>query len=106
MDKIALDGFWLLGAFALVYLTGVFTAQYVKDKVFGVPSELRAALKATETNALAELAKAKAAVLADIGNIFKKSATATAAAPAAPLAGATGATGSVGVAGASGPSKS
>jgi type IV secretory pathway TrbL component len=84
MDKIALDGFWLLGGLALVYLTGVFTAQYVKDKVSGVPSALRAALKATETNALAELEKAKNAVLADIGNIFKKSAAATtAAAPAA-----------------------
>ena len=89
MDNIALDGFWLLGGLALVYLTGVFTAQYVKDKVSGVPSALRAALKATETNALAELEKAKNAVLADIGNIFKKSAAATtAAAPAAAVAAA------------------
>ena len=94
----ALDGFWLLGAGALVYATGVFTAQFVKDKITGVPSELRAALKATESNALGELAKAKAAVLADIGNIFKRSAAAVApvaapvaapvtpAAPAAPAA--------------------
>jgi hypothetical protein len=87
MEKVALDGFWLLGGLALAYLTGVFTSQWVKDKISGVPAELRTAIKATESSALSELTKAKAAVVADVSKLFTKAATATAAAaPAAAAA--------------------
>ena len=46
MLKLALDGFWLLGALGAVFLLGVFSSQYIKDKISGVPSDLRAALRA------------------------------------------------------------
>lgn len=85
MDKIVLDGFWLLGGLGVAYLLGVFTAQKLKDTINGVPSALRTALSATEASALAELSKAKAALVADVGKLFTKAATATAAA-ATPVA--------------------
>lgn len=86
MFHFALDGLWLIGALGLAYLVGVFTAQKVKDTVNGVPGDLRTALSATESSALAEISKAKAAAIADVGKLFSKAATATAAAsPAAPL---------------------
>ncbi len=88
MEKFALDGFWLLGGLGLVYLLGVFTSQWLKDKISGTPATLRAALKATESSAKAELAKAQMAAIADIGNLFKKSATAVSAAAPAPVAAA------------------
>lgn len=97
-DKIALDGFWLLSGFGLFYLLGVFTSQWLKDKISGTPATLRSALSATESSAKAELQKAEAAVIADVGNLFHKAATAVAAAappavavaaaPAAPAAAA------------------
>jgi hypothetical protein len=91
----SLDGYWLLGALALAFTGGVFSAQWLKDKAKGVPSELRSAISATESSALAELVKAKAAVVKDVTNLFHKSAAATTAAaapvvaaPAAPVAAA------------------
>jgi hypothetical protein len=89
-ERLVLDGFWLVGALVLCVLVGVFVAQYVKDKLTGVPSPLRTALKATEAAALAEMKKAEQAVIAGVA---KKAAAlaapvATAAAPApAPAAG-------------------
>jgi hypothetical protein len=65
MLKLALDGFWLLGALGAVFLLGVFSSQYIKDKISGVPSDLRAALRALETKASADVATAKAKVVAD-----------------------------------------
>lgn len=65
MLKFALEGFWLLGALAAVYLLGVFTAQYAKDKLSGVPSELRTALKALETKTTATVLAAKNKAVAD-----------------------------------------
>lgn len=72
MERLALDGFWLLGAFAVVYLVGVFTAQWAKDKIKGVPSNLRAALKTTESSALAEMNKARDKVVADTANLLAR----------------------------------
>ncbi len=97
MEKLALDGFWLLGAFALVYLVGVFTAQWAKDKLFGVPAELRSALKTLEAGAVKELAAARSKLVADtIGLIAKGKAAAAAEVAkvvpaAAPVAAAPGA---------------
>lgn len=90
MEHFALDGLWLAGALALAVLTGIFVAQYVKDKLTGVPSALRTALSATETAALAELKVAKAKVVADVAGLFSKAKAAAAAdlAPAAPAASA------------------
>jgi hypothetical protein len=65
MLNFALDGFWLLGSLAAVYLLGVFTAQYAKDKLSGVPSELRTVLKNVETRALTALKRSKANSVAD-----------------------------------------
>lgn len=83
MGHIALDGFWLVGALALAWLVGIFTAQYIKDKVKGVPSPLRTALQATETAALNELEAAKAKVVSDVAGLFAKAKAATPAAPVA-----------------------
>ena len=65
MFKFALDGFWLLGAGAAIFMLGVFTSQYIKDKIAGVPSDLRAALRALETKTAATVAAAKTKVVAD-----------------------------------------
>ena len=54
-----LSGLWLAGALVLAYLVGAFTVRYVKDLLKGVPSSLRSALNATETNALAALKAAE-----------------------------------------------
>jgi hypothetical protein len=100
MFKIALDGVWLIAGLGVAVLVGVFVAQYVKDKLKGVPAPLRAALSATESAALNELkaaqqkaiadvagllAKAKAAAKTDVSAVAEKVASATAA-PAAPPA--------------------
>lgn len=78
MQAVALEGFWLLAAFAVVYLVGVFTAQYAKDKIFGVPADLCAALKTMEAGALTELKNARAKLVADtIGLIAKGKAAAS-----------------------------
>lgn len=72
MESFFLKGFWLLGSFALVYLVGVFTAQWFKDKLFGVPADLRAALKVMEAGALKELAAARAKLVADTVGLLNK----------------------------------
>lgn len=65
-----LDGFWLLGALAVTYITGVFTSQWAKDKLTGIPSDLRSALTALETSAKNELAAAKSRVVADTATLL------------------------------------
>ena len=65
MFHFVLDGFWLLGAIAVAYLLGVFTSQYVKDKLRGVPSEVRAALRNLEAKALAQAAATKNKAVSD-----------------------------------------
>ena len=65
MLHVVLDGFWLLGALVVAYLLGVFTAQYAKDKIYGVPSEVRAALRNLEAKALAQAAATKNKAVAD-----------------------------------------
>jgi hypothetical protein len=85
LATFALDGFWLLAALLAVYLAGVFTSQYVKDKLSGVPSDLRAALKTTEASAVAELTSAKTQAVANVATLLAKG-KAAAAAEAAKLA--------------------
>lgn len=63
MGKLALEGFWLLGGFAVVYLVGVFTAQWAKDKINGVPSSLRNAFNATEAATLKQMHSAREQVV-------------------------------------------
>lgn len=65
-----LDGIWLLGALVAVYFTGVFTGPWAKDKIMGVPSELRKALTALESSAKNELVIAKAKVVADTATLL------------------------------------
>lgn len=72
MQAIALEGFWLLAAFAIVYLVGVFTSQWAKDKLSGVPSDLRSALKTLEAGAVKELAAARAKLVADTVNLISR----------------------------------
>lgn len=80
-----LNGPWLLGALALTFLVGVFASRYIKDVLKGVPSSLRSALNATETNALAALKAAEQKAIADVTGLLPAS-KATAAAPAATAA--------------------
>ena len=97
-----LSGLWLAGALVLAYLVGAFTVRYVKDVLKGVPSSLRSALNATETNALAALKAAEQKAISDVTGLLpaiKTAAPATpaakpaaaAAAPAAPVTGSTAA---------------
>lgn len=65
-----LNGFWLLAALAVVYLVGVFTSQWLKDKIAGIPADLRKALKSTETAALNELTAVKAKVVANTATLL------------------------------------
>lgn len=74
-----LDGLWLLGALAVVYLVGVFTSQWAKDKLSGVPADLRSALSTLEVAAKNELAAAKSKVVADTASLLAKGKAAAAA---------------------------
>jgi hypothetical protein len=65
MIHFVLDGFWLLGAIVVAYLLGVFTSQYAKDKLRGVPSEVRAALRNLEAKALATATATKNRAVTD-----------------------------------------
>lgn len=66
-----LNSFWMLvGGGAALYLLGVFSSQWVKDKITGVPAELRAALSASETAALQALSDAKSRVISDVTSFF------------------------------------
>lgn len=86
---LELHGLWLLGALAVTYITGVFTSQWAKDKLSGIPGDLRSALTSLETSAKNELAAAKAKVVADtatlLTNAKAKVAADLAPAPAAPV---------------------
>lgn len=55
MEFFALKGLWLFAGLAIVYVVGVMTAQWAKDKVNGVPVTLRNALNATEAAAVKEM---------------------------------------------------
>jgi len=79
-----LSGPWLAGALALAYLVGAFTIRYIKDVLKGVPSPLRTALNANETNALAKLKAAEQKAINEaVGLLPAASAPAAAAAPTA-----------------------
>lgn len=78
---IALDGVWLVAALAVAVLVGMFVSQYVKDTLKGVPSPLRAALKQTETNALAALKAAEQKAIADATGLLTAAKAAPAPAP-------------------------
>ena len=87
MFHFVLDGLWLVGALVAVYLLGVFTSQYAKDKLYGVPSEVRAALKALEAKTAASVAAAKDKAVADaVKAIAPAMPTPPAKLPAAPPA--------------------
>lgn len=83
MESFFLKGFWLLGSFGVVYLVGVFTAQWAKDKLFGVPGDLRTALNALEAGAVKELAAARTKLVADTVGLLNRGKAAVAAAPVA-----------------------
>lgn len=72
MGAIALEGVWLLGGFAVVYLVGVFTSQWAKDKLSGVPADLRSALSTLEAAAKKEIVAAKSKVVADTATLLAK----------------------------------
>ena len=78
-----LSGLWLAGALVLAYLVGAFTVRYVKDLLKGVPSSLRSALNATETNALAALKAAEQKAISDVTGLLPAIKTAAPATPAA-----------------------
>lgn len=93
MLHFALDGFWLAGALVLAVLIGIFVSQYVKDTIKGVPSALRTALSATESQALTALKDAETAVVTEFSKkvapavvTAKSASTATAAAAGAAAA--------------------
>lgn len=88
MHNFVLDGLWLIGAIVVAYLLGVFTAQYAKDKIFGVPSEVRAALKNLEAKALATAAATKNKAVADAVGAITPPMPAVAKPVAAPAAAA------------------
>src|SRR5271169_4192931 len=83
---IELSGPWLLGALALAWLAGAFTARYIKDVFKGVPSSLRTALNATESNALSSLKAAEQKAIADVTGLLPAAKAAPAAPAAAPAA--------------------
>lgn len=70
MQWLSLEGLWLIGALGAMYAFGVFSAQWAKDKVTGLPAELRGALVSLETSAKNELAAAKAKVVADTATLL------------------------------------
>jgi hypothetical protein len=84
---------WPWAAFLVVYLVGVFSSQWLKDTINGVPAELRTALSSAETSAVGAISAAKTKAIADVTNSLphaaaKKAAAPVAAAPAAPVAAA------------------
>lgn len=82
-----LNSFWMLvGGGAALYLLGIFSSQWVKDKITGVPAELRAALSASETAALQALSDAKSRVISDVTSFFAPTPVPVTAPVAAPVA--------------------
>ena len=108
-ESLVLHGFYLIAALVIAALVGVFCAQYIKDKLSGVPSPLRVALSATEAAALAAYNTAQAKLVTEVHTLVSeaaaKVATATASKPvaAALVAGASGAAPVVATTGANGP---
>ena len=98
MEHLALEGLWLLAALGAAVLVGVFVAQYVKDKVTGVPSALRTALTQTEATALAAMNDARTKIVADVA-----AAVASATTPTPKPVVAAGASGASGASGAQNP---
>jgi Tfp pilus assembly protein PilX len=85
-----------IGVVIAVFFLGVFSSQWVKDKISGVPSDLRLALKAAQAAALRNVQAAQAKAVADATSAFTKAAVSVAppktplvpytpAAPAPPL---------------------
>jgi hypothetical protein len=72
----ALNGLWLAGGLALAFLAGIFLSQWIKDKISGIPADLRTALSASQTAALNEIETAKKKVVADVAATFAKKAVA------------------------------
>ena len=124
LEHLVLSGFWLIAGLVLAALVGVCSAQYIKDRLTGVPAPLRTAISATETAALAAYNTAQAKLVNEVHTLVSEaaakvaSATAskpvaaalkTAAATPAPVVGASGSTtapapvpGAVGPSGATG----
>ena len=93
LTTITLSGLWLLGGHVLAFLIGIFTSQYIKDTLLGMPGALRAALKAHEKTSLASLKDAETKAINDtmtkLGTALPaKPVAAKAAAPVAPAVGA------------------
>ena len=92
LTTLTLSGVWLLASHVLAVLVGLFSSQYVKDTLKGVPSQLRTALKAHESNALTALKDAEAKVVSDtmakLGMPAPAAKPAAAVKPAAPAVGA------------------
>ncbi len=65
LGTLTLTGVWLLAGHALAFLVGIFTSQYIKDTLKGMPSQLRSALKAHEKTALSTLKDAETKVISD-----------------------------------------
>jgi hypothetical protein len=87
MLKLALDGFWLVGALGAAFIAGVFLSGKVKDWLFGVPADLRAALKSAESNLSAQIMAAQKKVVADaVKTLAPVMPTVVKPAPAAPPA--------------------
>ena len=93
LTTITLSGLWLLGGHVLAFLIGIFTSQYIKDTLLGMPGALRAALKAHEKTSLASLKDAETKAITDTMTklgiaLPAKPVAAKAAAPVAPAVGA------------------
>ena len=93
LTTITLSGIWLLAGHALAFLVGIFTSQYIKDTLLGMPGALRAALKAHEKTSLASLKDAETKAINDTMTklgiaLPAKPVAAKAAAPVAPAVGA------------------
>ena len=93
LTTITLSGLWLLGGHVLAFLIGIFTSQYIKDTLLGMPGALRAALKAHEKTSLASLKDAETKAINDTMTklgiaLPAKPVAAKAAAPVAPAVGA------------------
>ena len=67
-----------LGVVIAVFFLGVFSSQWVKDKISGVPSDLRLALKAAQAAALRNVQAAQAKAVADATSAFTKAAVSVA----------------------------
>ena len=91
LTTITLSGLWLLAGHVLAFLIGIFTSQYIKDTLKGMPGPLRAALKAHEKTSLASLKDAETKAINDTMTklgIALPAAKPVAAKPVAPAVGA------------------